>query len=151
MKASDLKTYRRKLPHWRLEGRVYFVTWRLAKTQPCLHPEERTLVADAITHFDGQRYELLAYVVMDDLVHVLAFPYANHSLDKILHSWKSFSAKVIRRIGERTVPVWQDEYFDRIVRDEAELIQKAGYIVGNPVRRWPEIEDYPWVWLGSLE
>jgi hypothetical protein len=41
--------------------------------------------------------------------------------------------------------VWQFEYFDRIVRDEDELLQKLRYILGNPWKRWPGIEGYEWV------
>jgi REP element-mobilizing transposase RayT len=81
---------------------------------------------------------------MDDHVHVLVLPLADHLLQQIVHSWKSFTANGLRKLRERAVPVWQDEYFDRIVRDEADLIQKAEYILGNPVKRWPETEDYPW-------
>jgi putative transposase len=122
MEPSELTTYRRKLPHWRMQGSVYFVTWRLAKTQPALHPEEKTLVVAAIRHFDGLRYELIAYVVMDDHVHVLMLPLPNYPLHQILHSWKSFTSKGLRRLWKRDVPVWQDEYFDRIVRNDADLI-----------------------------
>jgi REP element-mobilizing transposase RayT len=132
-----------------MEGGIYFVTWRLARPQRALIPEERTLVADAIRHFDRRRYELIAYVVMDDHVHALVYPLADHTLSGIVHSWKSYSARELRRFGERTSPVWQGEYFDRIVRDESELTEKADYILGNPVKRWPEIEDYLWVELGS--
>jgi putative transposase len=148
---KEFTTYRRKLPHWRLQGSVYFVTWPLAKTQPLLHPEERGLVADSIRHFDGQRYKLLAYVIMDDHVHVLVLPHEEISLEDILHSWKSFTAKRLRRSWKRSSPIWQDEYFDRIIRDEAELIEKTEYILGNPSKRWPETQDYPWVWYGSPE
>jgi len=81
---------------------------------------------------------------MDDHVHVLVFPLASHFLQQIVHSWKSFTANGLRKLRERAVPVWQDEYFDRIVRDEADLIQKAEYILGNPVKRWPETKEYPW-------
>ncbi|MEW6533683.1 MAG: transposase [Thermodesulfobacteriota bacterium] len=148
MGASYLTIYRRKLPHWRMEGSIYFVTWRLAKGQNPLKPAERSLVADALTHFDGQCYELLAYVVMDDHVHALVLPLAPHTLQQILHSWKSFTAKALRGLSKRAVPVWLDEYFDRIIRDEKDLIQKAEYILGNPVKRWPETVEYPWVGLG---
>lgn len=148
---NEFTTYRRKLPHWRLQGAAYFVTWRLAKTQPLLHPEERGLVADSIRHFDGKRYKLLAYVIMDDHVHVLVLPHEEISLEDILHSWKSFTAKRLRRFWKRSSPIWQDEYFDRIIRDEAELIEKTEYILGNPSKRWPETQDYLWVWYGSPE
>jgi REP-associated tyrosine transposase len=42
--------------------------------------------------------------------------------------------------------VWQDESFDRIVRNEGELEQKFNYILGNPWKRWPSLDRYPWVW-----
>jgi len=145
MKTPELTTYRRKLPHWRIEDSIYFVTWRLAKNQQGLRPAERTLVVDAIKHFDGLRYDLLAYVVMDDHVHVLACPLANHSLQQIVHSWKSFTANRLGKFQDRSAPVWQVEYFDRIVRDEDDLVQKAHYILNNPQKRWPETEEYPWV------
>jgi hypothetical protein len=101
------------------------------------------LVADSIRHFDGQRYKLLAYVIMDDHVHVLVLPFEENSLEHILHSWKSFTAKRLRSFWRRSSPVWQDEYFDRVIRDEAELIEKTRYILGNPPKRWSEIQDYP--------
>ncbi len=149
MKTPELTIYRRKLPHWRMQGCVYFLTWRLAMAQPALNPEERTLVAEAIGHFDGRRYHMLAYVVMDDHVRALVLTHGNRSLEQIVHSWKSFTAKRLRTLGQRAVPVWQDEYFDRIVRDETELIQRAQYLLGNPVKRWPDTEEYPWAGLGS--
>jgi REP element-mobilizing transposase RayT len=66
--------YRRKLLHWRTEGATYFVTWRLASEQSRLAPPECDLVAAAVRAFDGQRYRLAAWVVMDDHVHVLLTP-----------------------------------------------------------------------------
>ena len=58
---------------------------------------------------------------------------------------KSFSAHRIHALGTRHGQVWQDEYFDRIVRDEGEFVEKARYIVNNPWKRWPEISEYRWV------
>jgi type I restriction enzyme R subunit len=102
------------------------------------------LVTEALKHFDGQRYQLGAYVVMNDHVHVLVTPLARNALKDILHSWKSFTAHQIRHksVGR----LWQDEYFDRIVRDEKEFVEKLRYVVGNPWKRWPHLEAYPWVW-----
>ena len=104
----------------------------------------------AIRKFDGFRYELAAYVVMDDHVHVLLAPLAPHELHGILHSWKSFTARQMQHEHKRFGRVWQDEYFDRIMRDDQEFAQKAEYIVGNPRKRWPEVQEYPWVWPPEL-
>lgn len=128
-----------------------FVTWRLHKNQNPLAPEERGHVVSTLQHFNSIRYELFAYVVMNDHVHALVRPFDGHRLEAILHSWKSFSATQCRRESHRAGPVWQDESFDRIVRDEDEFWKKVAYILDNPRRRWPEIRDYTWAWLAPEE
>jgi len=143
--SEEVSIYRRKLPHWRQAEAVYFVTWRLHPEQPELSPDERTIVVDALEHFRKQRYELFAYVVMNDHIHGLVKPIDEHSLQSILHSWKSFTAYRLQRQFGRQGAVWQDEYFDRIVRDEADFFEKTEYILNNPRKRWHEIEDYKWV------
>ena len=44
--------------------------------------------------------------------------------------------------------LWQDESYDRIVRDEAEFLEKWQYIRNNPLKEglasYPE--DYPWLY-----
>jgi len=143
----ELVIYRRRMPHWRLAGAVYFVTWRLAKSQGELTTEERQVVMPALQHFDGSRYELYACVVMDDHVHVLVKPLGDNHLQELVHSWKSFTAHKFGQDYGRKVPIWQEEYFDRIIRDENEFIEKAQYIINNPLKRWPEVAEYPWVWV----
>ena len=116
------------------------MTWRVAKQQPDLSPSERDLVASALTHFDGQRYRLTAFVVMNDHVHVLLMTIDPYQLEDVIHSWKSFTAHRMERHA------WQDEYFDRIVRNEKEFAQKFAYIQNNPWTRWPKLKTYDWVW-----
>lgn len=143
---SDLQIYRRNLPHWRIDTATYFVTWRLFPGACLLQASERTAVAQAIVHFDGSRYALHAYVVMDDHVHVIVRPSACMPLEQIVHSWKSFSANRLQREHGRRGVVWQRESFDRIVRDENEWLEKIQYIINNPMKRWPALKEYPWVW-----
>lgn len=133
-----------------MDGAVYFVTRRLAKHQPPLGADERTAVVAAIKHFQSERYKITAYVVMDDHVHVMLLPLGDFELRQIIHSWKSYSASRLTEGWGRVPPVWQREYFDRIVRNDEEFTQKAQYILGNPVKRWPDLEEYPWVGLGAF-
>ncbi len=85
---------------------------------------------------------------MDDHVHVVVAPRDGFSLQKIIHSWKSFTANRLQRDFGRFGIIWQYEYFDRIVRDGDELITKINYILGNPLRKWPELKEYAWVGCG---
>jgi putative DNA methylase len=151
MPAVDTTLYRRNLPHLRIEGAVYFLTWRLRPRVPELTPAERNRVMAALRHFDGERYRLDAFVVMNDHVHVLVRPADNVLLRAIVHSWKSFTAKEIQRCRGLRGPLWLDEYFDRVPRDDREYAEKRDYILNNPFRRWPDIDGYDWVWAEGLE
>lgn len=143
--------YRHRLPHIRVDGAVYFMTWRVGLGQAELSKAERDCVADALCHFEDVRYRLHAYVVMNDHVHVLVEPLAGNRLEAIIRSWKSFTANRMQREFGRIGAVWQDEYFDRAVRDDIEYDQKRNYILNNPFKRWPEIEAYRWSWAVGID
>jgi putative transposase len=146
---------RRNLPHWQEQGRVYFITWRCL-TGKTLNPEERTITLEAIRHWQGIKWQLYAAVIMPDHVHVLAQPLpvptgGTFDLAEILHSIKRFSAlKINQRRGVQG-SLWQDERFDRIVRDEAEFLEKWQYIRNNPVKAAlaARPEEYPWLYEGE--
>lgn len=143
---SRYRFYRRHLPHWRANRAHYFVTWRLAPGQRELDSAERTVVADAIRHFIGIRYDIIAFVVMNDHVHTIVVPFPEFSLEQIVHSWKSFTGHAIRKNRSGIGSIWQHEYFDRVLRSEDECAEKLQYIRANPFKRWPELESYAWLW-----
>lgn len=90
------------------------------------------IVASAMHHFDGQRYHLISFVVMPNHVHVLFRITQDEDLVKVIHSWKSFTAHEINKVRKTEGTVWQDEYLDRIVRDEEHLHKLVNYIQRNP-------------------
>ncbi|HMD30319.1 MAG TPA: transposase [Candidatus Acidoferrales bacterium] len=100
-------------------------------------------VADAIRHFEGKRYRLMAWCVMPNHVHVVFSPMGAHTLQAILHSWKSFSAQAANKRLGRTGAFWQREYFDHLVRNEASLAKIVRYVQNNPRRAG--LRDWPWV------
>jgi len=112
-----------------------------------VRPEIAKLVAEALWHFDGGRYALLAWCVMPNHVHVVFQPSTGYPLADILHSWKSFTAKRANQILKRTGNFWQREYYDHLVRDAADLDRIVWYVAGNPARA--DLKDWPWVWTRS--
>jgi REP element-mobilizing transposase RayT len=148
MTKGELRTYRRHLPHWRLPGAIYHITWSMREHQDDLAPPERSLTVSAIKQFESERYELYAYSVMNDHVHALLAPKPDHELERIIGSWKSYTANRMQRIFGRSAAIWQEEYFDRIVRNRADYETKVKYILENPMRRWPGIRSYQWCGLG---
>jgi 1-hydroxy-2-methyl-2-(E)-butenyl 4-diphosphate synthase len=101
------------------------------------------LVADAMAHFDGKRYELLAWCVMPNHVHAVLRPAEGELLEKILHSWKSFTAHEINRRLGTSGAVWQKESYDHLVRDGEDLRNQVGYVMRNPVKAG--MGDWRWV------
>ncbi|MEO6872950.1 MAG: class I tRNA ligase family protein [Chthoniobacterales bacterium] len=95
-------------------------------------PAAARVVAEALKHFAGERYELGAWVVMPNHVHALVTPKPGHALSAILHSWKRFSAREINRSRGKEGQLWQHESYDHIVRDDASLGRITQYIERNP-------------------
>jgi len=193
------------LPHWKLDGGTYAVTFRLADSLPtqalekhqrmkkillekleaysksagsrsslvhmleirtelanlqntvidpeldnghgsCIlrDPNIAGIVANALKHFDGQRYELLAWCVMPNHVHVVVRIFQGEDLEKVLHSWKSFTAHEINKITGSCGTIWQKESYDHLVRDGDDLRNQVLYVLNNP-RKLSTSRDWPWV------
>jgi len=102
------------------------------------------VVADSLWQFQGTRYQLFAWCVMPNHVHTVFQTLVGNTLARILHSWKSFSAKQANQILHRSAEFWQREYYDRLVRDISEFHRAVQYVVDNPKRAG--LKDWPWVW-----
>ena len=97
-------------------------------------PRIAEIVENALLHFDGSRYLLHEWVVMPNHVHVLITPLEGNTLSSILNSWKSFTAKQANRILGRKGAFWQEDYFDRVIRDERHWATAVAYVIDNPVK-----------------
>ena len=144
VEEPDLKIKRRNLPHWRLEGSTYFITFRVLEGE--LSPAERDVVFRHILAGDGKFYELLAVVVMPDHVHVVIRPLGAVDLSRIIKGMKGASSRLINQARGRTGTLWQDESWDRILRDDAELQEKLEYMLENPVRKQLIDDGWNWPW-----
>lgn len=108
-------------------------------------PQIGQLVEEALWHFDGTRYRLLAWVIMPNHVHtVIAVP-GNTPVRRIVQSWKSFTALEANRRRGGAGRFWQPDYFDRTIRDERHLKAVIQYIENNPVQAGlaTQPEDWP--------
>jgi REP element-mobilizing transposase RayT len=71
------------------------------------------------------------------------------TLSKIMHSIKSFTAHQINKSLNRTGKVWQDENYDRVIRNEKEYFETLKYIANNPINKnIAKIpEEYKWLYI----
>jgi len=104
------------------------------------------IVQDALLHFDGERYGLIAWTVMPNHVHVLIEPIGAHTTGDIVGSWKRFSARMANRQLGRSGAFWQDDYWDTYIRNERHLESTIAYIENNPVKAGLVTEPADWPW-----
>jgi len=95
-------------------------------------PELAEIVSSSLLHFDGDRYEMLDFVVMPNHVHLLAtFPDEAAMLTRC-KSWKHFTATQINRRLRSSGRFWQQDAFDHLVRHETQLGRLRQYVAENP-------------------
>jgi type I restriction enzyme R subunit len=121
-------------------------------------PRLARLVVETFYHFAGQRYDLLAFVVMPSHYHWVVQPreewVAQRPKDdrrtpreEIIHSANLFTATQCNRILGRKGTFWQHEPYDHWIRDADELERIMLYVEANPVKAGL-ISD-PSAWLFS--
>jgi len=154
---------RKRLRRREIPGGVRFITFSCHRRLPLLaHPAIRDLFArelDAARLVHG--FELFAWVVMPEHVHLLVRPRRGAPLAAALRSMKTAVAKqVVARWRElragtlheiRTdrggARFWQKGGgFDRNVRDEAEFCREVRYTHRNPVERGLAARPEDWAW-----
>ncbi|HUF05578.1 MAG TPA: transposase [Aridibacter sp.] len=92
------------------------------------------LVRDSILFGEGSRYKLHSWVIMPNHVHLLITPDEDQTLERIMHSIKSFTAHGANKILKRKGSFWSKEYFDRFIRDGKHFAKTMRYIAMNPVK-----------------
>ena len=119
-------------------------------------PRAAAAVEQVIQRFDGRRYRLVAWVVMPNHFHALVELWTI-TLGELLKAWKGVSARAINLVLGRRGQLWQDDYWDRYIRDEEHFGKARRYIESNPVKAglaraaaaWPWSSANPkWRWSG---
>ena len=109
-----------------------------------------------LLHFHHQRYEVGCFVIMANHYHMTMRPFPDNDLEKELGAIKRTVARAINEREQLAGSLWQQECYDRILRDEEHLYQVLQYIGRNPYaagiprakwRRWvnPDWEKAGWV------
>ena len=142
-----------------IEGKIYFKKYdnelhRLSKRNDFLKDDKfAKIVAETIHFWDNRRIELYAYCIMSNHVHAVFRVYNKNEngeiqyLHNIMESIKKFSARKCNKILNREGNAfWQDESYDRLVRDRGELYRIISYILDNPVVAGLCKERSNWKW-----
>jgi REP element-mobilizing transposase RayT len=93
------------------------------------------LVKTCIHYPDGAEYTLICYTIMSNHAHVVFDLLENNKgVSKIMQSIKGISARRSNNALNRSGTFWQDESFDRLIRNDRELLRIINYVLNNPVK-----------------
>ena len=127
---------RRKLEAWLDRG--HGECW-LAQPRPA------SLVEDKLRETDGKAYQLQAWTVMPNHVHLVVDVWAT-PLSKLLNLWKGATSRAANLALGRRGHFWEREYFDTLIRDEEHLKRAVRYTENNPVKAALVAERKKWRW-----
>lgn len=111
--------------------------------------KQAQLVIDEIQRWNGKLYDLLAYCIMPNHVHLLIdtslqlpedMEFSNlerieyEPLQNIMKQVKGASARFVNQSLCKLGQFWQHESYDHLVRNDKELNNVVAYILNNPVK-----------------
>ena len=133
---------------------IHFLTLCTHRRQPILTRQHvPALLIDswhASPRING--WHIGRYVVMPDHVHFFAQPAgAGKSLSAFLRDWKRWTSRQITRTLRCESPIWQEEFFDHVLRSPGSYDQKWDYVRENPVRAGLAVKVDDWPYAGECE
>jgi REP element-mobilizing transposase RayT len=103
------------------------------------------LVEDSLVRFHSARYDLRAWVVMPNHVHVL-FQVLDMPMWKLVGGWKSYTTREANKLLGRKSKFWQDGYWDTFMRNEEHELRSRRYTEKNPVKAGLVSSARDWTW-----
>lgn len=121
-------------------------------------PEIADIVREALHFRDGSQYNLHAYTIMPNHVHLVFDTnstcddsmkgISQYPVSAILENLKWYTALKANQQLNRRGTFWQQESYDHVIRNQEEFNRIVRYVINNPVKaglvaKW---EDYPYIY-----
>jgi len=117
-----------------LPGYCYHVITVTEGRAPVFTDERNAcVVLDALQFLRRRRAYLLGYVLMPDHLHALILPREPWGISQVVKTVKGYSARLINLASGRRGKLWQEEFYERVIRGEAHLLDAVAYLHANPV------------------
>jgi REP element-mobilizing transposase RayT len=121
-------------------------------------PEIAKLIEDNFRRFSGAgcgsqsrapgRYELRAWVVMPNHVHVL-FKVGSVSMAETVGAWKKHTGRLANKLLGKRGAFWAKDYFDTYMRDAEHEQKTIRYVENNPTKAKLVLDPKDWPWSSA--
>ncbi len=118
----------------------------LLKPKACFTSSKFRDLSSAIANVhESQGFFITAWVFLPDPWHAIVYPHPL-TISNVLRTIKLRSTSAINERRSESGPVWQERFFDRILRTVKEYWETVDYIHMNPVRRGLMMRSEDWRW-----
>jgi putative transposase len=135
-----------KLKRFLLPNFCYFVTSVIKDRQKLLLHEEICALNLKDLEFYRNKYGFLlhGYVIMPDHMHLLLSLKEKGNISKVMRDLKSHTAQMINGLLKRKGTLWQQGFYDHVIRDERDFRTRINYIHRNPLTSGlvKDVQDY---------
>jgi REP element-mobilizing transposase RayT len=101
---------------------------------------------------DRHGWAIGRYMIMPNHVHFFCSSEMDAKpLPRFIRAWKQWTSKRIERELKIAAPIWQQEFFDHVLRSSESYSQKWKYVRENPVRARFVTNADEWPWQGQVE
>jgi hypothetical protein len=98
------------------------------------NPRAGQIDQDSLLFGHRRKYVLHRWSVMPNHVHVLLTPLPAITLAEILKDVKGFTSHAIGTALGAKGQIWEEDYYDRFIRDDKHFERVAAYIEWNPAK-----------------
>ncbi|MDA3812898.1 MAG: transposase [Candidatus Cloacimonetes bacterium] len=129
---------------------VYFVTICTFKKNNYFNEEKHAkLITEELIYRKDilKQVDLICYCIMPDHLHLLMSFSENYKSDLLnwVKTFKRFTSKIIKE-KYKLNDLWQRGFYEHILRNNESIINKAIYIMENPIRKEivKKVNEYPY-------
>jgi putative transposase len=144
----------RRLERVWAERPIYFITTCTFKRRRLLASKmiAKILIDEWQHSHDRHGWAIGRYVIMPDHVHFFCSAELDaKTLPRFVQAWKQWTSKRMAREVNLPGTVWQEEFFDHVLRSSESYSQKWDYVKENPVRAGLAKRSDEWPWQGEIE
>ena len=133
-----------KLKRYYTKGNIYFITAVTYKRNELLIDNFNLLWKSLNKMTEKHDTSLDAWVVLPDHFHMILIP-AENILDDFMHDLKlSFGSLFRKKHNQNAGRIWQNRFWDHIIRNDIDLNNHIDYIHYNPVKHGFAESPFEW-------
>jgi putative transposase len=132
------------LRRYHRQGNIYFITNVTFQRKPVLVDNIDLLWTSFSTIKTKAAYDLIAWVILPDHFHVVIDPKRNNISNVLQRIKMSFGFLWRKRMYLRSGRVWQNRFWDHIIRDQKDMNRHIDYVHFNPAKHGYVNSPFDW-------